>query len=69
MAEKPDSARELVSEHYRGHDIDFDTAVDRMEIMQDGAKDSPHTKGEVDDTEVEIGPKEQENPNDPYCTC
>jgi hypothetical protein len=67
MAEKKESARETVSEHYRGQDIDIDTAVDRFSIMEDGA--DPKLELLDDDTEVKLGPKEPENPNDPYCTC
>ena len=55
--------RKEVSEHYRGHDIDFETAVDRFEILQDGAKDNSHDDV---DTEVKLGPKTQPHPNDPY---
>jgi hypothetical protein len=67
MAEKKESARETVSERYCGHDIDFNTAVDRFEIMQEGADPNPSPLD--DDTEVKLGPKEPENPNDPYCVC
>jgi hypothetical protein len=66
MAEK-ESARETVSEHYRGHDIDIDTAVDRFSILETGA--DPKLELTDDDTEVKLGPKEPESPNDPYCTC
>jgi hypothetical protein len=59
--------RKAVSDHYKGHEIDFNTAVDRMEIMQDGA--DPKVELTDDDTEVTLGPKTPENPNDPYCTC
>lgn len=62
--------REKIRDWYQGHEIDIDTAVDRFDIMQEGAKDSPHQVAkEVDDTEIDLGPKEPENPNDPYCTC
>lgn len=69
MAEKND--REVVQDHYQGHEIDLDTAVDRFSILEDGAQDSPIMSGDTadDDTEVVLGPKEPENPNDPYCTC
>jgi hypothetical protein len=67
MAERKESARETVKEHYQGHDIDFDTAVDRFSIMEEGS--SPDVSPLDDDTEVDIGPKEPENPNDPYCIC
>jgi len=60
--------REDVQDHYQGHEIDTDTAVDRFEILQDGASDSPAMESD-DDVEVTLGPKEQPNPNDPYCNC
>lgn len=56
--------RKEVSEHYRGHEVDFDTAVDRFEIMQEGADPNPPTLDK--DTEVTLGPKTQPHPNDPY---
>jgi hypothetical protein len=59
--------RKEVSDHYKGHEIDFDTAVDRFEIMQEGANPNPSPLD--DDTEVELGPKTQPKPNDPYCNC
>jgi len=67
MAEEKESARETISEHYRGQDIDIDTGVDRFSILQTGA--DPELELTDDDTEVKLGPKEPENPNDPYCTC
>ena len=66
MADK-NEAREDVQDHYQGHEIDFDTAVDRFDILQDGANPSPPAMD--DDVEVVLGPKEQPNPNDPYCNC
>lgn len=66
MAAK-ESGREVVQEHYCGHDIDIDTAVDRFSIMEDGA--NPKLESLDDDTEAKLGPKEPESPNDPYCTC
>lgn len=64
MAEKPESGRGAVSERYRGHHIDINTAVDRFSILQDGADPNPSPLDE--DTKVKLGPKTQENPNDPY---
>lgn len=62
------SDREAVQDHYQGHEIDIDTAVDRFEIMQEGA--NPNWPSQDDDTESDIGsktpPKEL---NDPYCNC
>lgn len=60
--------RKEVSDHYKGHKIDFDTAVDRFSIMEEGAKDTAKI-GSDDDVEVRLGPKTQEKPNDPYCNC
>jgi hypothetical protein len=59
--------RDKVQDHYKGHEVDIDTAVDRFSIMEEGANPNPPPLD--DDTEVELGPKEPENPNDPYCTC
>jgi len=60
--------REKLQDYYQGHEIDIDTAVDRFEVLQDGASNSPVMESD-DDTEVTLGPKTQENPNDPYCSC
>jgi hypothetical protein len=65
---KKESGREEVQDYYEGHEIDIDTAVDRFSILEDGAKDSPVMASD-DDTEVVLGPKTQEKPNDPYCNC
>lgn len=70
MAEK-ESSREDIQDHYRGHEIDIETAEDRFSVLEGPAQDVPTTSGKTadDDTEAKLGPKEPEMPNDPYCTC
>ena len=68
MAEDEQGGREPKQDYYQGHEVDIDTAVMADSILQDGAKDSPVMESD-DDTEVRLGPKTQEKPNDPYCNC
>lgn len=60
--------RDKVSDHYCGHNIDIDTAEDHNVVLESGAEDSPIMKGESadEDTQVKLGPKTPEYPNDPY---
>ena len=68
MADTNENARrEKLSENMRGHNIDFDTAVDRFVPYEEGGSSSVAPLD--DDTKVKLGPKTRKNPNDPYCTC